>query len=243
MKKYFFIGGIVFFVSMLVMMPANMVAKLLPNHIGAHQYHGNIWQGSAASLTVNKVNLGSVKWDVRPACFLLLKLCADITQNHHSFTSSFLLKVRNSTELENIIASGDVSVLNKMVSQYGITLAGDFQADLAEVTFSDDRIKNINGDMKFSSLAVNGVLRVLLGDLNSTFEPQDEHTLIQINNDQGHVDISGIVQLFEDMTYDLDMQIRQNEQSTDAIKNGMQYIGDRQADGSVRLQQNGKIAI
>ena len=243
MKKYIFIGGLVFLISMLVMIPANIAAKLLPNHIRAQQYEGNIWQGSAASLTVNKVNLGSVKWDVRPTCFLLLKLCANIKQNHHDFSSSFLLKMRNSTELENLIASGDASVLNNMVSQYGITLAGGFEADLDEVTFSDDRIENIDGDMKFSSLAVNGVLRVLLGDLNSTFEPQDEHTLIQINNDQGHVDINGIVQLFEDMTYDLDMQIRQNEQSSDAVKNGMQYIGDRQADGSIRLQQNGKLAI
>lgn len=243
MKKYIFIGGLVFLVSMLIMIPASIAAKLLPNHIRANQYHGNIWDGSASSLTVDKLNLGSVKWNVKPSCFLVLKLCANIKQNNHDLSSSFLLKVRNSTALENLTASGDASVLNNIMRQYGITLAGGFEADLEEISFSDKRIDNIDGDMKFSSLAINGVLRVLLGDLSSEFEPQDEHTLIRISNDEGHVDLSGIVQLFNDMSYELDLNIRQNELSSEAVKNGMQFIGDQQVDGSVRLQQNGKLAI
>lgn len=243
MKKYILIGSLVFLFTMLVMIPASIASKLLPEHISANHYQGNLWDGSASSLVLDKMNLGSVKWNIKPGCFLLLKLCADIQQNNNDLTSSFTLKMRNSTELENLTASGDAGILNEIVSKFGITLAGDFEADLEQLSFSGNQIENINGDMKFSSLTVNGVLRVLLGDLNSKFEPQEEHTLIRISNREGHVDLSGIIQLFKDMSYELDMHVRQNNLSTDAVKNGMQFIGDMQSDGSVRLQQNGKLAI
>ena len=243
MKKYIFIGLLVFLFAMLVTIPASIASKVLPNHIAASQYRGNIWDGSAISFSVDNLNLGSVKWKVKPSCFLVLKLCADIKQSNHDLNSSFLLKLRGSTDLENLSASGDASILNTLVNRYGITLAGDFEADLTQLSIAENRIQTIDGDMRFSSLSINGVLRVLLGDLNSQFEPQEEHTLIRISNDQGHVDLSGIVQLFNDMSYELDMSISKNQMSTDAVINGMQFIGDQQSDGSVRLQQNGKLAI
>lgn len=243
MKKYILIGSLVFLITMLVMIPASIASKLLPEHISANNYQGNLWDGSATSLVVDKLNLGAVKWNVKPSCFLLLKLCADIEQNNNDLTSSFTLKMRNSTEIENLSASGDARILNDIVNKFGITLAGAFEADLKQFSFADNQIENINGDMNFSSLAVNGVLRILLGDLNSNFEPHDEHTLIRISNSEGHVDLSGIIQLFNDMSYELDMHVRQNNLSTEAVKNGMQFMGDVQSDGSVRLQQDGKLAI
>ena len=243
MKKYILIGCLVFLFAILATIPASIAAKLLPNNISASRYQGNLWNGSASAFTVDQLNLGSVQWEVKPICFLMFKLCADIKQNNPELSSTFSLKLRNTTDLENLNASGDARILNSLVNKYGITLAGDFQADLAQLSFAENRIQNIDGDMQFSSLSVNGVLRVLLGDLSSEFEPQDEHTLITISNDQGHVDLSGIVQLFHDMSFELDMNIRQNQQSSEAVVNGMQFIGAQQADGSVRLQHNGKLAI
>ena len=243
MKKYIFIGVFVFLLAMLVTIPASIAAKLLPNNIIASHYQGNIWNGSANSFTIDQVDLGSVKWDIQPSCFLVLKLCADIKQNNENLNSSFLLKVSGNTDLENLNVSGDASVLNAIVEKYGITLAGDFEADLAQLSLIENRIQNIDGDIRFTSLSVNGVLRVLLGDIDSVFEPQDQHTLIRISNDQGHVDLSGIVQLFDDMSFDLDMDIRHNQRSSDAVVNGLQFIGDQQSDGSVKLKKNGKLAI
>ena len=243
MKKYIFIGSLVFLLAMLIYIPASIASKLLPNNISANQFQGNIWNGSATSLKINKVNVGLVTWEIKPSCLLILKVCANIKQNSPDVTSSFLLKIRGNTELHNLIANGNAHALNPLVSNYGVSLSGGFEADLSQISFGDENIQYIEGELKASSLLVNGVLRLALGNLNSVFLPESDRTDIQISNSDGHLDVTGIVQLFNDMSYDLDLSLRKNSKSTDAIINGMQFAGEIQADGSVRLQQNGKLAI
>ncbi len=243
MKKYVFIGAIVFLVAMLIYIPAGVASKLLPKNITANQFQGNLWNGSALSLIVNKVNLGSVSWKVKPSCFLILKLCVDIKQSNAQLTSSFSLKKRGATELQNLIAQGDAQVLSAFLSDYGITLTGSFEADLAEVSFDDKSVHSIEGNVQFSSLAVNGVLRLVVGNVDAVFEPKNDHIDIEISNTDGHVDLSGNVQLFNDMNYELNLDIRKNAKSTEAIVNGMQFVGKIQPDGSVQVKQNGKLAI
>ena len=243
MKKYISIGALAFLVAIFIYIPASVASKLLPKNITASQFQGNLWNGSALSLIANQVSLGSVSWKIKPSCFLILKLCADIKQSNTELTSSFSLEMRGTTKLQNLIAQGDAQVLSAFVNDYGITLTGNFEADLAEISFDEKSIHHIEGNMQFSSLAVNGVLRLAVGNVDAVFEPKNNHTDIDISNNDGHVDFSGNVQLFSDMNYELNLDIRKNSKSTEAIINGMQFVGETQQDGSVRVKQSGKLVI
>ena len=243
MKKYIFFGSIVFVLSLLIYIPSSIASKFFPKNITASQFQGNLWNGSASSLSINKVNLGSISWKVKPACFLLFKLCVDVKQNKPTMNSSFLLKTRGGTELHNLKAQGDTAIFTPMLSKQGITASGNFIANFSKISFNDNQIQTINGKLQFLSLALNGVLRVSLGDLESVFEAKEDHTHIQIMNQEGHVDLTGIAQLYTDLRYQVDMTIQKNVDSTDAVINGLQYVGEAQSDGSVRLKQNGKLTI
>ena len=243
MIKYIAIGIIVFLASMLALVPASTASHFLPSHIVGNKFQGNIWQGSAGSLRVNNVDIGNVRWKIKPACFITFKLCADVVQNHARARSSFKINVRNNIELYDVQASGDTAMFGPLLSNYGITTSGDFEANLSKAHFSGNRVETIEGNILFNSLVLNGVLRVSMGDVNSVFVPQSDHTQIDIANINGHIDMSADVQLFTDMSYQLDMQLRQNAKSDETIVNGMQYLGEKQADGSVRLQQKGQLNI
>jgi hypothetical protein len=241
MKKYIFIGAAVFLITMIAYIPASVAAKFLPNNIVANQFQGNLWNGSAASFVLDKVDYGSVKWKIKSSCFFILKLCADIKQSHTDIESSFNMKVRGATEINNLIARGNAQVLSPLVKDYGISLSGDFNADMKEIQFDPDGIQRLQGNINFSTLDVNGVLRLSMGSVNSKFEPMTDYTQIDINNSQGHVDLVGAIQLYNDMRYQLDMNARKNINSTEAVINGLKYIGDLQADGSVNLQHSGML--
>ena len=243
MKKYILLGGLAFVLSLLAFIPASIIGKFLPTHVVAQQFQGNIWQGSASSLVVNQSDLGNVSWKLKSSCLLVVKLCAEIDQRHPEISSSFLLKTRQSTELYDVKAQGNTAMLSGVFGKFGITPSGTFEADLPKVTFNSDRVETIEGNLQFNSLVLNGVLRVSMGNVDSIFEPKQDHTHIAVSNDQGHLDMFGSIQLFTDMSYQLDMNLRQNENSTDAVINGLQYVGKTQADGSVKLQQNGKLTI
>ncbi len=243
MKKYILLGCLTFIISLLAFIPASIASKVLPEHIVAQGYHGNIWEGTASSLKINNVDVGTVSWQIHSSCFLLFKLCADIDQRHTDINSTFLLKARSATELHDVKAAGNTAMLSGLFGQYGITPSGSFEADLPKVEFSNDKVESIEGHLQFSSLVLNGVLRIAMGNVDSVFEPKQDHTHIQVSNNQGHVDLAGSVQLFTDMSYEVDMKIRHNDKSSEAVKNGMQYVGKAQSDGSVRLKQSGKLTI
>lgn len=241
MKKYILIGIVVFFVAMLAYIPANVAAKFLPKNIVANQFQGSVWNGSAANLVVDKYNYGAIKWKLKSSCLLLLKLCADIQQVHNDVESSFHLKMRGSTEIINLIARGNAAVLSPFVKNYGISLTGNFDASMDNIHFDESGIHHLSGNINFSTLDINGVLRVSMGDVDSAFEPMNDFTQININNNQGHVDLAGGIQLYNDLSYELDMIVSANEISTDAVINGLKYIGEQQADGSVNLRQRGQL--
>lgn len=243
MMKYIAIGAITFLASMLVFVPASTASHFLPSNIIGDKFQGNIWQGSAGSLRVNNIDIGSISWKIKPACFITFKLCADVVQNHDRARSSFKINVRNNIELYDLQASGDTAMLGALLTNYGITTSGDFEANLSKAFFRGNRIETIEGNILFSSLVLNGVLQVAMGDVNSVFLPQTDHIQIDIKNNNGHIDMSGVVQLFTDMSYEVDMQLRQNANSNESVVNGMQYLGKKQADGSVRLQQKGQLNI
>ena len=243
MKKYVFIGVVVFLSSLLMLVPASMASKLLPNHIIGHDYQGNIWQGSAASLQVNNLDLGSVAWTVKPLCFFTIKLCAHVRQNNERLNSTFDIKLGSRIELRNLQAAGDTAMLGSLMQKYGITPSGEFEANVNKASFYGNRLETIEGNIQFISLVLNGVVRISMGDVDSIFLPQTDHTKIDIANNNGHVDLTGVVHLFTDMRYELDMQLRQNANTDESIANGMSYIGQAQADGSRRVQQKGKLTI
>ncbi|MEM1003485.1 MAG: type II secretion system protein N [Bacteroidota bacterium] len=243
MKKFIALGVIVFLLSIIVYVPASIATKLLPNNITAKQYFGNIWQGSATELRINNIELGTVKWQFKPSCLFTMSVCADIQQENDELNSQFTAKMRNNLELLNVFAQGDAMILNALLQSYGITSTGEFTMNLDKVSFKHNFVNEIEGNINFTPLALNGVIRVFMGNVNSVIQTKDNHTVIAIENSNGHLDLTGDIKLFEDLTYHADVKLKQNERSTDFVINGMKYVGTTQSDGSVRIDQKGRLTI
>jgi len=241
MKTYISIGAAIFLLAMIAYVPASVAGKFLPQHIVSNQFQGNLWNGSAGSFIVDNIDYGPIRWKVKSSCLLLFKLCADITQSNSEIESSFHLKMRGATEINNLVARGNAGILSPFVKNYGVSLSGDFDADMDDIAFDANGIQRLKGNVNFNKLDINGVLRLSIGNVSSVFDPMADHTQININNSDGHIDLAGDIQLFNDMKYQLDMVARENARSTDAVINGLKYVGERQADGSVSLQQSGRL--
>ena len=243
MKKFIILGVGVFIISLIIHIPVSILAQFLPANISAQQLDGNIWRGSAAALSVNSVALGLVAWQIKPACLLVFKFCAQVEQRNGNISVSALLKVRNTVELHELKARGDTAILKPLLNQYALAPSGSFSVDMLKIVLHDGQLKTMQGKLRLSSLALNGVLRVFIGDTDAVFKPRDNHTQITVRNQKGHLDVSAKVALKADLSYRLEMNIRKNALSSDAVINGMQYVGKPLADGSRQLQQSGRLTI
>ena len=61
-----------------VAVPASLVKYLLPSFIGADDFSGSLWHGSAGKITVNGRDAGALEWHLHPASLLSLTLSADL---------------------------------------------------------------------------------------------------------------------------------------------------------------------
>ena len=243
MKKIIGLGFIVFAFSLVIYIPSGIAAKLLPNNIHASEYYGNIWQGSASALTINGFELGTVLWKIKPGCFFTFSLCAQVEQQHEIVSSNFIARLSNNVELHDVTAEGDAVILNAILQNYGLTSSGAFEVDLNKVSFNQNNIDEITGNIKFSSLVLNGVIRVSMGNVDTVIESKDDHTVILIDNNNGHLDLNGEIKLFADMSYHADMRLKQNERTSEMVVNGLSFVGNTEADGSVRVNQKGRLTI
>ena len=80
-----------------------------------------------------------------------------------------------------------------------------------------------------------------MGDVESVFLPQDDHTRISIKNRDGHLDLAGIIQLYMDASYDIDLHLTENSQTNQTITNGLKFLSELQSDGTYRIKQRGRL--
>jgi hypothetical protein len=65
-------------VVMIAVLPASLVARFLPPGIGAEDFSGTVWHGSAGRLTIGGRDAGALEWHLRPAALLRLHVAADL---------------------------------------------------------------------------------------------------------------------------------------------------------------------
>lgn len=240
MKKYFMYGLIAFLLSLIVYLPASLGAKFLPSHMTGTDYQGSLWQGSATNFRINDFDLGYIQWDMRASCLFTFKICAHIIQEQPRLNSTFDIQARSNIQIANLSANGDTAVVASAAQNLGINPTGFFEADISKASFKGDVIEFIEGNVVFNSLSLNGVLRISMGDVESIFIPQEDHTQISITNSDGHLDLSGIIQLYMDTSYQVDLRLTENNLTNQTITNGLKYVSKQQSDGSYQIKQRGK---
>jgi hypothetical protein len=61
-----------------IALPASTVKRFLPASVGAEDFSGSLWHGSAGNVTVNARNIGAIEWHLHPWSLLKLAVAADL---------------------------------------------------------------------------------------------------------------------------------------------------------------------
>ncbi len=61
-----------------IALPASIIKRYLPANLGAEDFSGTVWHGSAGTVTANARNVGAVEWRIHPGALLRLTLSADV---------------------------------------------------------------------------------------------------------------------------------------------------------------------
>jgi hypothetical protein len=108
-------------------LPASLVTRFLPPVVGADDFSGTLWHGSAGRITVNSRAAGAVEWRLHPLPALRLTVSADLHWVNIGFLADATADVdRAGLTLRNLAGGGPIDNLRELGVPPGWHAASSF---------------------------------------------------------------------------------------------------------------------
>ena len=246
MKKLVFIFVLAGLIALSINLPASLLKPLLPTDIYVQSLDGTLWSGQAQAVRYQGKPLGTVNWKVLVTCFSRLSVCAAIKQQGPTLQSKFILHGSKHWHFTDLSAKGDMKHFADYFKRYRITPKGRFILDLNELQFAHGELLSIRGRIEIKPMWLISIMRLSLGNINAKIEPAmnpEQGSLMQISNQQGHLDLRGQVKITPKLSYEGNFTLTPNDNSNRSVKRILRYLRGYQNNGEVQLSYRGQLAL
>jgi hypothetical protein len=140
----------------LLVLPASLVARILPPQIHAEDFSGTLWHGSAGRLTVNSRDAGACEWHIHPLALLTLSVDADVHWVKVSAVIDAAVHLdRHGFRAQDIRGSVPIEALQDLGIATG--WQGNAVLDLTRVDGDYGRVRSIAGTVAVNALHSAGI--------------------------------------------------------------------------------------
>lgn len=243
MKKIIFLGFLSFSMAALWLLPLAFVKPYAEKYIKGlkmENVQGTIWDGESSNLTVNKTNIGNIKWKVNPIESLKsFTLVSSFNAANNDITAEGLASITPKKQLilKNTQFEVSANYLNSLQKQ--ATLKGDITGNIKQATLDEKNLPEINGTVDWKEASVNSqLLKLAAGDYHAIISPDSGNMKILLSSTDAPADISGNVILNKEWIYETDLVISAKDKGLSSM---LGLLGPKQPDGSVLVKKKGDL--
>lgn len=239
-----FLGLVIFVGAIAYFAPASIIEKFLPSNISAAGLSGTLLNGNVQNVVIDKVGLQNTKWTAKPLSLLIGKVQADVSIDSSNIKGDFKTTYSGSdVHTKDIDLNGELSLLGPYFEHYGLTINGQFDAKFDNLHIKNGIPHNADGILKTSNTSILGFLPLNLGDISSEFSSQDDGFQINLHNQNGELDLDGIIYVANGGAYNADLTLSKNARTPDNVLQTVQMIGKKITEDSVKLVHQGQLGI
>lgn len=239
-----FLGLVIFTGAIAYFAPASILEKFLPSNISAAGLSGTILNGNVQNIVIDKIGLQNTKWSAKPLSLLTGRVQADVSLDSSNIKGDFETTYAGSdVHTNDIDLNGQLSILSPYFERYGLTINGQFDAKFANLHLKDGIPQDADGVLITTNTSILGIFPLNLGDVNSKFTPQEDGFQIDLNNQNGDLDLSGIIYFTGDGVYNADLTLSKNSRTPENVLQTVQMIGQKINEDSVKLIHKGQLGI
>jgi general secretion pathway protein N len=220
----------VFLATLLVRLPARLVAPLLPASISCDAPQGTLWRGTCGQLRSGALSLTGVHWVLYPLAFARLRVSADILCDD----------ARAPIQAHVELSAGEWNASNvsaQLPLQHGLGLipsgwSGTLQLMLARARLEHGHLVAITGDVRLLQLQ-SASLEAALGSYEVRFPAAEDSSgpiVGQLHDLEGPFAVDGQVQL-SGADYRLSGTIAAHEGAARSLSQLLQLLGPADAAG------------
>ena len=233
-----FLGAIAYFA------PASIIEKYLPNNISTVGMSGTLLKGNVQNIVIDKIGLQNTKWSANPLSLLFGKVNADVSINSNNLKGNFETTVANSEVItEDIDLNGELSLLSPYFEKLGLTISGQFDAKFENLHIKNGFPNDANGTLNTFNTSILGFIPLNLGDVNSVFSQQGDGIQISLINQNGELDLNGVISIANNGFYNADLTFSRNSRTPDNVLQTVELIGQKIGEDTIKVAHQGQLSI
>lgn len=225
-------GITAFLLTLLVTLPAGVVAKILPQTISLGMTDGTLWNGRADSLVVGGQPLGGVQWTLRPLSLFVGRLAVDgkLVRSDGQASGRVALGIGGRLSARNLEVHLPLTALPTGVAPRGWT--GIVHARLQSLDMTPRSAPRTVGTVELRALQAPPPGGAAIGSYAVSFPPASGEKLVgHIKDLEGPMQVSGTVTIAADRSYVVEGMVAPRAGAPQAVTDTLKYLGAPDAQG------------
>lgn len=238
-KTILLLALLVFLITLLSNLPASLVwrqvAPNLPAKVDLQGITGSLWQGQVASMQVEGIEQGALRWDWRPAALLKGQLALDLDWRPRNSQVYATLSIGfDSVVLQQVNGRLDARSM-AAINKAPFVLTGDWLLDVPELKLQDfERVVQAQGRIAWQGAGGGRPEPLALGNLAAELSTDNDLLIMTLSSDQaGPLGLTGTATWRPAQALQLDTRLQARAQADAALADGLKLLGRPDADGWV----------
>lgn len=223
-----------FLVTLILFLPATMIAGQLPSNVGTGTLTGTVWNGAADAVTLDGRLLGAARWRVRPLQLFRgrLALEAELVRNDGVARGRITMGLGRTVEIADFEARAPLAALPLAALPRG--WSGDLEVQASKLEFSAGALNSAAGAVDLRNLREPPPGGVALGSYRLTFDEsarQGETLVGQLQDLEGPMEVRGTLTLGPGRNYVIDGQVAARAGAPAVMADRLRYLGNPDSAG------------
>ena len=248
MKKLIFIFVIVLAISIVIKTPVALFIK--DGRLGPAMIYGaegTIWSGRASLIRLDKIDIHTPKWSLKPLYLFLAKAKAHIefTYLNGRGQSNISVNLNKTIQISELDYTVSADELTQEFASGLVGLEGDLNLQVDELNhkIGEKFVTQATGFLSWQKSAVSYPVSGSFGNIFININQNDDTNIIQadIGNKGGEVSVKGKATINEELKYQANMTLKPNSGMSEALGATLQSTMRKKADGSYSFQRSGSL--
>ncbi len=226
------LGVAVFALTLLIRLPADVVAWLLPRSVACESPGGTLWQGSCAEVRSGALTLADVRWTLHPLKLLRAQAALDVISNDPRARGSAQLTLHFNGDVDIAALSGSLPLEGGVVP-VPAGWSGVLDLGIDRASLRGGHVAAVQGTLTARSLHMDHP-GTDLGSFELKFPEAplgDAPMLGTLRDLGGPLSLDAQLQLRRDGNYELDGNIAPRDSSSADLQKVLNLLGPPDASG------------
>lgn len=242
--RVLWLGVLAFVLAMLVVLPVNWVAGLLPSSVQCAEWRGSVWRGQCRGFVVQAgaqppLALEQLGWKLHPLALLRLRLRADVTITHAQGDATGLIEATSGGTLHLQGLAARALLDRRLLGMLPDGWRGALDIRDFEMRWRGQQLEQLAGEFRVNDLTDGRGGE--LGSYSLRFEPAAAPPFTGALQDEGGpLEVRAAVSLTAERSWTLEGTVMRRPDADPGMDRALDMLGSPDASGRRPLSAAGR---